>query len=314
MDIEILLVLQAFREGPGSVLTEFLTKMTWWGDVGTVIVIIAVIYWCVNKNIGTYLLMGLCANRVVNGLLKVSACAYRPWIRDPRIVPELSAQVLATGYSFPSGHTMNAASLFGGIAIRREFSRLLRALMWVLLFLVAFSRNFLGVHTPQDILVGAAAGVGVMFLTMKLLAWLEENPEKDLLVAVIGIAISVAVATFAALKSYPTDYNEAGELIVDGAKMALDTFKGVGCFSAFLVGWVLERRFVDFSTDITLEGRVTRFVAGLMGYYVIACVFCPLIRTGLAGPAGITLSSFLQVFYVVFLFPLIFSLVERKRA
>ena len=37
-----------------------------------------------------------------------------------------------------------------------------------------------------------------------------------------GIAIAVAVAIFAAVKSYPEDYDAAGKLLVDGAKMAVE--------------------------------------------------------------------------------------------
>ncbi len=55
------------------------------------------------------------------------------------------------------------------------------------------------------------------------------------------------------VKPYPIDYNEAGELIVDGAKMANDTFKGIGWCSAFLIGWFLEKRYVGFTTKLSME-------------------------------------------------------------
>ena len=173
MDINILLVLQEFRNGPGVCLVEFMLKMSFLGEMNTVLVIIALIYWCINKDYGKYFLMGWSGNRVVNGLLKVTACIYRPWIRDIRIVPDSEALVSATGYSFPSGHSMNAASLFGGGAIRKEFSKALRIVLGVVLVLIAFSRIYLGVHSPQDILVGSVVGVLVMWLTIKLIAWVE---------------------------------------------------------------------------------------------------------------------------------------------
>ncbi len=113
--------------------------MTWLGELNTVIVIMALIYWCVSKEFGTYLLMGFSGNRLVNGLLKVTACAYRPWIRDARVVPYGDAITTATGYSFPSGHTMNAATLFGGGAVRKDLPRVLRVVLGLLVLLVAFS-------------------------------------------------------------------------------------------------------------------------------------------------------------------------------
>ena len=304
MDIDILLVLQVFREGVGGCLTEFFSKLTWFGEMNVVLIIMGLLYWCVSKQIGTYLLMGWSANRIVNGLLKVAACTYRPWIRDARIIPEQNALEAATGYSFPSGHSMNAASLFGGLAIRRDMRRGLRVLMWIILCLIAFSRIFLGVHTPQDIVVGAIAGVLVMFLTGKLCQWLESNPSKDMLVAVIGVGIAIAVAIFSAVKPYPADYDADGKLLVDGLKMANDTFKAVGWMSAFMVGWILERRTVRFTTDITMQERFLRLAGGLLGYYVLSLVINPLIKEALAGYAGTITTCFLQMFYIVFLFPL----------
>ena len=120
-------------------------------------------------------------------------------MRDARIVPDSDALASATGYSFPSGHSMNAASLYGGAAIRKF----------------------------------------------------------------VGIAISVAVAVFAAFKSYPVDYDEAGKLLVDGAKMAKDTYKWVGWCVGFLIVWFLEKRYVNFSTNIPLMTRITTLLSKL---------------------------------------------------
>ena len=311
MDIDILLVLQEFRNGIGSCLTDFMTKMSFIGEMNTVLIIIALIYWCANKEFGKYLLMGWSGNRVINGLLKVTACVYRPWIRDPRIVPNSAALAAATGYSFPSGHSMNAASLFGGGAIRKELSKGLRIVLGIIVVLIAFSRNFLGVHTPQDILIGTGAGLLVMWLTGKLIAWVDKNPGKDIMVACIGIAGAVAIAVFAAVKSYPMDYNEAGELLVDGAKMANDTYKGVGWCVGFLIGWILEKRYVKFSTDIPMMTRITRLTTGLLSYYAVSLILNPLFKSLIPGVGGTVTTCFIQMFYVTFVFPLFIKLFEH---
>ena len=312
MDMEFLLILQQFREGAGKVLSEFLAKMTFLGELNTVLVIMAVIYWCVSKDFGTYLLMGWSGNRLVNGVLKVTACAYRPWIRDTRIVPYGNSMTTATGYSFPSGHSMNAASAYGGVVVRRDVPRALRVILGAVVVLVAFSRCYLGVHTPQDVLVGMAAGMLVMWLTVRLMRWVAEHPQKDLWVAAIGILLAVAVAAYAALKSYPEDYDAAGKLLVDGTKMANDTFKGVGWCMAFLVGWILERRFVNFTTDVPRLQKLTRLAGGLLGYYAVSLILVPLIKGWIPGFAGTLTSCFFQMFYVSFLFPCCMR--SRKKA
>ena len=313
MDIQILLWLQEFRNGAGGILADFLSKMTFLGELNSVIVIMAILYWSVSKELGAYLMMGWSGNRLVNGALKVTVCAYRPWIRDARILPFGNATTTATGYSFPSGHTMNGATIFGGGAMRSELSRPLRVVLGVVVALIAFSRIYLGVHTPQDVLVGAVAGLLVMGLSLKLMQWVEKHPEKDWLVVCVGVVLGVAVALYAALKPYPADYDAEGKLIVDGAKMANDTFKGVGYCVAFLIGWILERRFVGFSTDVPLARKLSRAVIGLISYYAVSLILAPLVKTWIPGAAGTTLSCFIQVFYVVFVFPLLAKRLEREQ-
>ena len=303
MDISILLGLQDFRNGAGAFLAEFMKKMTFLGELNTALVLLAILYWCVQKELGTYLMMGWCGNRLLNGALKVTACVYRPWIRDARIVPYGDSITTATGYSFPSGHSMNAATLYGGLAVRKGTSRGLRIVTLVIVALVAFSRIFLGVHTPQDILVGIGAGILVMWLTGKLMLWVETHPEKDWIVVCVGIGLTAALAVYAAVKPYPEDYDANGKLIVDGAKMANDTFKAVGWVVAFLTGWVLERRFVGFSTEVSVQKKLMRAVSGLLGFYAVSLILMPWIKEWLPGPAGTIISCFVQMLYISFLFP-----------
>jgi hypothetical protein len=58
MDINILLALQDFRNGAGAFLSDFFSKMTFLGELTTAMVLMAIIYWSVSKDFGSYLLMG----------------------------------------------------------------------------------------------------------------------------------------------------------------------------------------------------------------------------------------------------------------
>lgn len=313
MDINILLTLQEFRNGIGGILADFLKQITYLADSKTVLVIMAVVYWGVSKKFGTFLLMGWNANRLVNGFLKITVCAYRPWIRDARIRPFGNAIRSATGYSFPSGHSTNSASVCGGGMLWREFPGTLRILFGVVVVLVPFSRLYLGVHTPQDVICGTVIGLLVMWLTMKLLLKIEKHPEKDWIVPAVGLVLAAALGAYAALKPYPRDYDAAGKLLVDGAKMANDTFKCVGWVSGFLIGWLLERRFVGFSTDVPGTRKAARIVAGVPGYYAVSLIPAALLKNLWAKPAVTTATCFIQMFCIVFVFPLVFKCLEGRK-
>ena len=114
MDIEYLLFLQNLREASGDIFNEFfnaITKIT----VDVMPFMPFVILWCVNKKWGYRALITYWFCDSVNAVIKLTACVYRPWIRDARIEPAGDAKVAATGYSFPSGHSTVATATYGTI-------------------------------------------------------------------------------------------------------------------------------------------------------------------------------------------------------
>ena len=75
---DMLLILQGFRETGGAFLLEFFKKMTYLGEMTTVRAFLAIIYWCIWKELGTYLLIGWSGIRLASGALKVTFCKYHP--------------------------------------------------------------------------------------------------------------------------------------------------------------------------------------------------------------------------------------------
>ena len=60
--------------------------------------------------------LSVAAGGIINQLAKNIMCINRPWIKDSRVVPDPVALKGATGYSFPSGHSQTAMSVYGTIA------------------------------------------------------------------------------------------------------------------------------------------------------------------------------------------------------
>jgi undecaprenyl-diphosphatase len=95
---------------------------------------------------------------LLNGLLKFSFARVRP--------ASYFDYPLPGSPSFPSGHALYAASIFGGLAVlltARVGSFPLQLAIWFaslsLILLVGISRVYLGVHYPSDVLAGYAIGI-----------------------------------------------------------------------------------------------------------------------------------------------------------
>ena len=124
---------------------------------GEVIFIVAavVVFWCVSKWEGYYLMTVAFCGTVLNQFLKLICRVPRPWVRDPNFTIVESARAEATGYSFPSGHTQNAIGLFGGMA--RWGGR-----RWVRLGLTALALIIASAVSPSGRggVVGTGGGAG----------------------------------------------------------------------------------------------------------------------------------------------------------
>lgn len=100
-----------------------------------------------------------------------------------------------------------------------------------------FSRNFLGVHTPQDVIVGFAVSAAIIIINSKVIDWLETtDKKKDVIVLIVGLAFALAMFLYFTFKPYPTDLNEEGKYIADPAVMMVDGYMAVAAVSGFFIG------------------------------------------------------------------------------
>lgn len=308
-----LLFLQAFRESSGAMLNSFLMSCTDMGNLPIILFLIGALYWCYDKKLGEYLLVSLSFARIVTSFTKLTVCEYRPWISNPKIHPYEEALEGATGYSFPSGHATSSTVLFIGTCLRGKVTKGLKIFLVICLFLICFSRCYLGVHSLEDIIVGIVLSFIVLFIVGKVFDKYEDNPKFDLIILAAGIILSVLFLVYAMFKSYPMNYDSAGKLIVDPAKMSFEAFKDFGFSVGTLLSWVIERRFVKFSCEGPIDCRILRVAGAYLGYLVLMHVMYPLIKGCFAPQVANFINFFMFPFYVVLLVPVIIKFFQNRK-
>ena len=314
MDIQYLMALQSFREMTHGLFNSFFLFMTQFGEDRLAFVVAMIFYYAIEKKLGRFLLIGASAADFVNGVIKLTACVYRPWIREPLLDPPAGGKTTATGYSFPSGHSTMATSIYGSSAAYYHKRTGICISFLVILAIVLFSRNYLGVHTPQDVIVGFSLTALLLFLLYKVVEWAEKGKNRDLILLGITVVLIIAAICYFINKSYPHDYNAEGKLIVDPAVMVLNSYCGCGMFLGAVLGWVIERRFINFTTDVSTDKKLLRCLSGIIIYYVVLFVLFNVFIAVLGPAAGKFAGGFAVVFYMTAVHPFVFTLVEKKRA
>jgi undecaprenyl-diphosphatase len=143
-------------------LDEAMRHVTTLGDgivVTMLVFTVSLFLWLTWHRWSVYLLLvGVLGGQVVNNILKVVFNRARPEVM------EWAAEVRTL--SFPSGHAMSAIMAYGTVAYlvgRLEPTLRMRRATWamaaIIILGIGFSRIYLGVHYPSDVLAGFIAGL-----------------------------------------------------------------------------------------------------------------------------------------------------------
>lgn len=251
-----------FLESLRNPVCDFLFSLiTLCGEETVFMAVGMIVFWCVNKYKGYYLLCVGFLGTVINQFLKIVCRVPRPWIKDPNFTIVESAREAASGYSFPSGHTQTSVGLFGGIA-RMSKNTALRVGMIVLAALVALSRMYLGVHTPADVLVSIGIATLLVFVGYPLFQKAEKAPR--VMYAILGsfTAIMVAYICFVMLYPFPEEvyHVDAVHNLISARK---NGFTLLGCAVGLLVAYTVDLKWTKFDTKAVWWAQIIKAVGGL---------------------------------------------------
>ncbi len=159
IDYNILLALQAVRTPFLDAVLSFVTSL---GDKGFIWILLSVLllYRKDTRRAGILCLLALLGSLIINNMiLKNLVGRMRPYDRYEDLVPLIMRPV---DFSFPSGHTGSSFSAAG--VMYAKLPRRYGVLAIVFAALIAFSRLYVGVHYPSDVLAGMATGLVIAVL------------------------------------------------------------------------------------------------------------------------------------------------------
>jgi membrane-associated phospholipid phosphatase len=126
------------------------------------LLVLPALYWCLDAALGIRVAFILMLSSGVNDGLKMLFRGPRPYWISTKVTGFASE----TSFGIPSGHSQNAAAIWGIVA-----ARLRKGWAWIaavfIIFLIGISRLYLGVHFPQDVLAGWLIGFLLLWLTLR---------------------------------------------------------------------------------------------------------------------------------------------------
>ncbi len=249
--MEFLYILEKIRN---PFLDKLLLAITTLGEETAFLVIGLIIFWCFSKRRGYYLMSVGFLGTIASQAMKIACKVPRPWVKDPNFTILEEAREAASGYSFPSGHTQSAVGTFGAIA-RTSGNTALRWICIVLAALVGFSRMYIGVHTPADVLVGAAISVVFIFGLHPLMMGKKDRTFPVLIALSI---ISLVYLIVMECASFPADIDQHN---LESAMKNAYTL--IGATVGLAVVYPLEKKYINFKESAVWWAQILKVALGL---------------------------------------------------
>jgi membrane-associated phospholipid phosphatase len=273
---EITLIL--FLQSLGTWLVEPMRLVTMLGSEEFFMLVMPSLYWSINSVLGFRVAIILILSNGFSALLKLAFHSPRPYWFDPQV----RGYVAEHSFGMPSTHAQSAAGVWGLIASasRQNWEK---ATLAAVIFLIGFSRVYLGVHFISDVVVGWLAGGLLLLLFLKIerpvWAWLRKRSFNQMLALALVTAAFIALMNLvpaAALSGWQPQAEwvknalasqpEAGidPLNLDGAFTLSGTWFGLMAGAA----WLYHRR-GGYDASGTPRQRLLRYVIGVAGIYLL---------------------------------------------
>jgi membrane-associated phospholipid phosphatase len=277
--------------------------LNFFGDSLVYVILLGIAFWCLSKREGKIAIMLVMFSSFFNILLKYAFRMPRP-THSLRQNPEYAAD---ESFGFPSGATQTATTFWGWVTlrIRRSWVAIVGV---VFIVITALARMGLGMHYLGDVIGGIIIGIifvtWAYFLVPYLTKYWGQMREflKDWLLSIIAIIfffLYFIAYAFLLLPYFPSE------------NIAIS----MGVVVGFSAGLVLEKRHVNFSTDVSRNIKILRAVLGvivaLLIYYALSAAFSLIPALPLVHYSTRFIRYIFVGFFGAFIIPLLFTYVEK---
>lgn len=257
----------------GDWLMPVMKFFTWLGYPQAYMLIVAIIYWSLDRKLGLRLAVFLPAVASVNSILKQAFHAPRPYWVDPDLDPIL----VSNGFGMPSGHAQASTAWLYAASFLKNRGFWIMAVVTAIL--VGISRMYLGVHFPSQVLLGWMIGIVVLLLFHRyetgVLNWFLQKRMTiqllwismfSLLILVLGGAMVIIAKNWEMppewILNAADDLEGKGESILSSAGMGA-VAGNAGGFLGTALGALLSFRQGGFDSGGAVWKRIIRSVTGL---------------------------------------------------
>jgi len=231
--IDVIKVVQQIRS---PFFDLFFKTVSFTGAMIFYMIFLPFIYWCYDKKFGSRIFIVVLISGWFNSILKDFINHPRPYNIDE------SVKIGKTGgHGIPSGHAQHSLVVWGSLSIWLKSRRFFYFSAVVLL--IAFSRVYLGVHFPTDIIGGWIAGaliLAVFWLSIDRVV-LFLSGINPVILAALSIIIPALFSMILASKS---------------------SVMSAGALSGFCVGIIIEKRYINFGSATGFKSYLIRYLSG----------------------------------------------------
>ncbi|MEA4883384.1 MAG: phosphatase PAP2 family protein [Clostridia bacterium] len=241
-------VFESLRSIASPGLDRTMKAITDLGSSSFYMLVVPVIYWCVNKSLGFGLGIVTSISSYINVGLKCVFKVPRPYVAYPRLGAPAFLTDTGTGWSFPSGHAQGLSTFWTYIArrVRRTWATVAGIAIVVA---VAFTRVYATCHYPEDVVVGAALGLIIAWAYVASEGHFARTGNPVSIQGRLAASIAAPIVVFALSSIDPT--------LARGSSELLGFLLGLG------VGHVIEDAYVKYDVRAGLPVQAAKVVLGL---------------------------------------------------